>query len=45
MVKKKGEKRCKVCKKVLTRKAIKYHSKKREKLAVKTTKKKICEFC
>jgi len=45
MVKKKGEKLCKVCKKVLTRKAVKYCSKKCEKLGIKATKKNICEFC
>ena len=40
MVKKKGEKFCKVCKK-----AVKPHSKKSEKPATKVTKKNICEFC
>jgi len=45
MVKKKGEKFCKVCKKVITGKAVKHLSKKHGKLAVKTTKKKVCEFC
>ena len=45
MVKKKGEKFCKVCKKVITRKAVKYHSKKHEKPAAKATKKNVCEFC
>ena len=45
MAKKKGEKICKVCKKVITGKAVKHRSKKHEKLATKTTKKNICEFC
>ena len=40
MVKKKGEKFCKVCKKV-----VKSHSKKHEKPAAKATNKNICEFC
>lgn len=45
MVKKKGEKFCKVCKRVITGKAVKHRSKKREKPATKATKKNICEFC
>ena len=45
MVKKKGVRLCKVCKKVLTKKAVKSRSKKREKLGIKATKKNVCEFC
>ena len=45
MVKKKGEKFCKVCKKVITGKTVKSHGKKHEKLTAKTTKKNVCEFC
>ena len=46
MVKKKGEKLCKICKKVLTGKAAEYCCKKCKSLGMKATKKKnICEFC
>ena len=45
MVKKKGEKLCKVCKKAITGKVVEHRSKKHGKLAAKTTKKNVCEFC